>query len=651
MSEHGEPPEGETSPDALALDVPSPDAPSPTSTARAPEDDSQLSALAARVRDLEEEVAVVRAIVAGLRTRDAERGSQQGPGAMPAYGLPTSGHEGTVVGSGERAPPQYPAPDRLHPHSAYPPQREPADQGHASATSISSLSFAERGLALVGVGLLLVGIGLLVKYSLDQNWLGPVQRVIGGYATGLALLGGGAFVRRGRSVLGEILMGGGIGAIYLVTFGATNLYELLSFGAAMGVLSGTNVAAFVLARRFDSPLLASLGTLGAYMAPLILATSSTDIVGYGVYVIIVNVGVAAMRAQRDSTALAWTASVGVWIGTIGVVMGLGLSSASPLPFARLVAGLTVASAWLCLSIAPPIVYGIRGLQLPRGVRFVAAATSVLSVGAIEFAVGNASTTTWILLMSATSGIAVALGWLMRSRSVAARGVLWSCAQLILAFSALLIFDHENSEYALAQIAICAIIGHVVTWRFRVVEMRNSSVFLTSISLLMVLSHFGVGVRYEALPFLGQFVWVDFFVLAAVVSGVLDRDNIWSRAVHIVVAHVLFLALVSREFALLENGHVATTAVWATLGAAWLVAGVRFDQAPARWLGFATLGCTIAKLLMVDLAQVAAIWRIVVFLGCGAGFVALGLSLSRLAGRGSVNEPKVSDGEAQVAEDE
>ena len=54
----------------------------------------------------------------------------------------------------------------------------------------------------------------------------------------------------------------------------------------------------------------------------------------------------------------------------------------------------------------------------------------------------------------------------------------------------------------------------------------------------------------------------------------------------------------------------------------LVAGVQRRHGGAQKLALFTLAGTAAKLLLVDMARVDAFWRILLFMGFGAGFLAL-----------------------------
>jgi uncharacterized membrane protein len=72
------------------------------------------------------------------------------------------------------------------------------------------------------------------------------------------------------------------------------------------------------------------------------------------------------------------------------------------------------------------------------------------------------------------------------------------------------------------------------------------------------------------------------------------------------------------------GHVwppLVTASFAVAGTALLVGGRdRAENATLRRLGGFTLLLVVARLLLIDLARVETIWRVLLFLVCGALFL-------------------------------
>ena len=97
----------------------------------------------------------------------------------------------------------------------------------------------------------------------------------------------------------------------------------------------------------------------------------------------------------------------------------------------------------------------------------------------------------------------------------------------------------------------------------------------------------------------------------------------------VMAYAAFLLLDARVLA--ELWAAMVTASFAIAGTALLLISRKSDDKVQRVAGGATLALVIFRLFYVDLAGVDTIWRVLLFLGCGALF----LFASRQLGNSSV----------------
>ena len=131
--------------------------------------------------------------------------------------------------------------------------------------------------------------------------------------------------------------------------------------------------------------------------------------------------------------------------------------------------------------------------------------------------------------------------------------------------------------------------------------------------------------------------LDLGVLAvAVLSArtVYDRD----RRLYLFLAYVGMLLWIWRELLPLPQGQVLISLVWGAVGATVVVLGLAKARRRLRALGLGTLAVVVAKLFLVDLSQVAAISRIVLFLAFGALFLVLSRLYGRAVGPRSVTPP-------------
>lgn len=169
---------------------------------------------------------------------------------------------------------------------------------------------------IIGGGVALaLAAGFLVKYSVEEGWLGPIARVVIGGLVGIGLLVAGDIARRKSLGRGEAILkfdampatltGAGIIALFASVYGAYALYGLLTPLITFVLLVVISMAAVVLSFSHGI-VIAGLGMFGAYVVPLLVQsvdTSATTLFGY---LFIVTCGVVMIGRFRW-----WTwASVG-----------------------------------------------------------------------------------------------------------------------------------------------------------------------------------------------------------------------------------------------------------------------------------------------------------------------------------------------------
>jgi uncharacterized membrane protein len=139
------------------------------------------------------------------------------------------------------------------------------------AADANALEGAIGGKLAVWVGAIALALGgvFLVKFSIDQGWLVPELRVLGGMALG-ASLGGAAWRLRDRSnYVAQGLAAAAVISVYASLWAGADLYSLIPPGAALAAMTFTTVVAVAAALRLG-PLVAILGLLGAFLAPLLI---------------------------------------------------------------------------------------------------------------------------------------------------------------------------------------------------------------------------------------------------------------------------------------------------------------------------------------------------------------------------------------------
>src|SRR6266850_1139845 len=116
----------------------------------------------------------------------------------------------------------------------------------------------------VGVVAILFAASFFVKWSIENNLIGPRARLGLGVAAGVALLAAGLALHRRRDVpyLSEGLSGLGLGLCYLSLYAGHAYYSLLSAGAAFALMFIVTVLGTVVAVVSERQVTAVLALLG-----------------------------------------------------------------------------------------------------------------------------------------------------------------------------------------------------------------------------------------------------------------------------------------------------------------------------------------------------------------------------------------------------
>ena len=113
-----------------------------------------------------------------------------------------------------------------------------------------------------------------------------------------------------------------------------------------------------------------------------------------------------------------------------------------------------------------------------------------------------------------------------------------------------------------------------------------------------------------------------------------------RATAVGVSVLLALAYLTLEVARLYHGpwlagpvsdpeNYTFSAVWLAFGVVLLVVGLLIDSKPARLASAAVVGLTVAKVFLIDMADLAGIWRALSFIGLGLVLVGIGYLYQRV----------------------
>ena len=141
-------------------------------------------------------------------------------------------------------------------------------------------------LAKIGVVILMIGLIFLAQLAISQGYFPIELRLILIALGGIALLVIGFKLKDKRRNYALTLQGGGVGILYLTTFAAFRLYQLLPAPLTFILLVLVGVLATLLAVKQNAQHLAALGIIGGFLAPMFSSSSSNHIAQFSYYLLI-----------------------------------------------------------------------------------------------------------------------------------------------------------------------------------------------------------------------------------------------------------------------------------------------------------------------------------------------------------------------------
>lgn len=273
--------------------------------------DARLAALERRVAQLEAAAAMKAgdampdptAALAGAATGAGwvaaapVEASAEAP-AMPRETAPAPDQEQPRAPAPDLELPRVPTPDRAvaPPAGAMPPSAPGAPHRSPPPNPLWAWFTGGNAMTRIGVIVLFFGVAFLLRYFAEHFTIPVAVRLVAVAALGAALIVVGRRLARSRPAYGWALQGAGTGVLYLTTFAAYRLFDLLPPAVALALLALVAALTVWLALIADAQALGALALAGAFLAPALTDADRSPLPTFA-YFALVN-GVVLMLATR-----------------------------------------------------------------------------------------------------------------------------------------------------------------------------------------------------------------------------------------------------------------------------------------------------------------------------------------------------------------
>jgi len=298
------------------------------------------------------------------------------------------------------------------PESSAPPFAKPQNL-EESLTSRWFVWLGAVAVALAGT--------FLVKYTIDEGYLGPAARCVLGFLLGAALIVGGEWLRRRplqqaiaamrADYVPPALTASGLFIAFASIYAAYGLYALLGPLAALLALAAVALLSVGLS-LLQGMFVALLGVLGGFLTPALIVTPHPDAWGLFAYLAVIEAAALAVARYKGWwwLALATLAGVAVWPV---LWMAGGWHAGDEIPLGAFA---FVRHGWESTDTGPTWLDTIRTLHAPeRAVWIAGGVIALLVLGAAQAA--HFSTAALIL-----AGIVAVLYMLMGRRDAVFDGL-------------------------------------------------------------------------------------------------------------------------------------------------------------------------------------------------------------------------------------
>lgn len=501
-------------------------------------------------------------------------------------------------------------------------------------------------LGAIGAVVTLIGVAFLLAIAIAAGIFGPGPRTVAGALLAGGLVAAGVIVRRrspaphtARISGGEALVATGLATGYLDLLAATALYDFIPATAGLALAGLLSIGGFLIARRWDSELLAVL----AAAPPMVLAPMVGGLLSLTTYsfvaILLVGSSLAHLGhawrwlyvARTVPAALILLSLAAAWPGdrfpviTVLAATALGMVVAGVTEQSRRLATLP---GYASLAAALPLVVAVANLTDDRLIVAASLGGLFLALAAlVHNLTGRAFASRWVCVAPLVIGTVLIMIAALALPTASQAGTVLA----VVSGAYLLVSAWRRSRPVAAMGALLGIVSAVQL--LPAVAATVSARMLGEILDPMMILH---GVALTALAGLAHMT----------VSAVRGDDTLQSGttrlacaaafvtgSVTVIVLGTWLGSLTGSTVTGFYGGHALATALWTALAALLMTTVARrvSDSGLMVRIGLVLVAVAVGKLFLFDLSALSGLFRVVAFVVTGVIVLVLGAAVAREQG--------------------
>lgn len=166
---------------------------------------------------------------------------------------------------------------------------------------------------IIGIVITIIGVAIGAKYSIENDLISPLTRIIIGYLFGLVLLGVGIKLKRNYHNYSAVLVSGAMAIMYFITYLAFSFYFLIPQVTAFLLMVFFTLFTVIAAINYNRQIIAHIGLIGGYAVPFLLSDGSGRVEILFSYMTILNIGILAIAFKKYWKSLYYFAFGLTWV--------------------------------------------------------------------------------------------------------------------------------------------------------------------------------------------------------------------------------------------------------------------------------------------------------------------------------------------------
>ncbi|GGF27236.1 DUF2339 domain-containing protein [Echinicola rosea] len=165
----------------------------------------------------------------------------------------------------------------------------------------------------IGIIIVIIGVAIGAKYTIENQLVGPMTRVVIGYIMGIGLMGFAIKLKKKYENFSAVLLSGAMAIMYFITFAAFSFYGLIGLPITFVLMVVFTAFTVLAALHYDKQVIAHIGLVGAYAVPFLLSDGSGNVGFLFSYIAIINAGILVIAIKKYWKALYYSAFGLTWI--------------------------------------------------------------------------------------------------------------------------------------------------------------------------------------------------------------------------------------------------------------------------------------------------------------------------------------------------